>query len=63
MQQECKECRSDNLFGAPYCEACGYRFPPGQPTGPKPNRLKGYTIAAGVGLLAAVIREVLRRLT
>ncbi len=65
MGKPCKECRSDNLPGAPHCEACGYKFPP--PGAVRKNlnarnRLKGHAIAITVGLSIAVVREVIRRL-
>jgi hypothetical protein len=61
MQKECKECRSDNMPSAPFCEACGYKFPAEWRPDVTHRRLKGHAIAIAVGLGIAIVREVLRR--
>jgi ribosomal protein L40E len=62
MQKECRECRTYNPANAASCEACGYKFLPREFPLRLRARLARYALAAAVGLLAAVLYEVFRRL-
>lgn len=57
----CPECHSRRDARVPYCEACGAKLA-AEDRVAFLNRLKGYTTAAAIGLLAAAMQEALRRL-
>ncbi len=61
MWTYCQECHSRRDASVSYCEACGAQFAV-KSSREIPERLKGHSLAAAVGLFVAVMQAMLRHM-